>query len=236
MHRSHVPLFRTFAALGLAVTAVSCSGARPNTKQDRPDATDRLEAAKALAHGFGSERDQAIPRAVGQKARCVAIVPGMMHGGFVVSARAGTGVVTCFDHGEWTAPTLFSVSGAGVGLSVGLQRVDVLMILMTDAGENALLEGKLRIGAEGAFAAGPLGKDAEVPTSLTPRAPILYYSRANGLYVGLDLAGTTFERDEEATRALYGDPRDFGALLRGTRLAPPAVTRFLDEVELTLRR
>jgi lipid-binding SYLF domain-containing protein len=225
------PFSRALFALAALSAATACSGARPTLKQERADAIERIEAATAIAHSFAPGADDAVPHMLAAKARCVAIVPGLLHGGLFVSARAGGGVVTCLDHGAWSAPTLFSVSGASVGLAAGLQSVDVLILLMTDAGESALLEGKLRVGAQGSFAAGPVGRNAEATTDLALKAPILYYSRANGLFVGLDLSGTTFDRDEEATRALYGDSRDFGALLRGTRPAPPAVARFLNEVE-----
>jgi lipid-binding SYLF domain-containing protein len=107
------------------------------------------------------------------------------------------------------------------------------MLAMTDAGEAALLKGKLQLGASTTIAAGPVGRGAEASNDLTLSAAVIYYARARGLFAGIDLSGTVLEADEESARAFYGDPRDFGALLRGPRPLPPAAAMLRDEIERT---
>jgi SH3 domain-containing YSC84-like protein 1 len=221
------------AFVALVTTAlVGCGStpATPTTNPARAEASDRVAAAAAVVRAVRGDLDSAIPIALAKSARCIAIVPGLVHVGVLLGGRAGRGVVTCFDAGAWTRPEFFTLSGAGAGLSAGFERTDLVMLVMTDAGVNAILGGNLRIGADTSLTAGPIGTDVGLST------PILYWSRANGLFVGLDLSGTVLDRDEEASRAFYGDARDFGVLLRTPAAPPPAAASFVEEVSRTFPR
>jgi lipid-binding SYLF domain-containing protein len=224
--------------VALALVLAGCGGApaTPATNPARAEATDRVTAATAVVRRIRDDPDSAIPVALAKAARCVAIVPGLVHVGVVLGGRAGRGVVTCFTGGAWSRPEFFVLSGADAGLAAGFERTDLVMFVMTDAGESAILEGKLRIGADTSITAGPIGRNAEAGTDVALSAPILYWSRANGLYVGLDLSGTVLERDEEATRAFYGDARDFGVLLHAPAPPPEPATALREEVARTFRR
>ncbi len=220
-----------------ALLLVACGpAASPSVDPARAEATARVDAAAAVVRSLREGVDGAIPIAAARAARCVAVVPGLVHAGVLLGARAGRGVVTCWSGGAWSTPSFFVVSGASAGLEAGIQKVDLVMLVMTDKGESALLEGKLQIGADTSITAGPIGRGAQESTDVTLGAPILYWSRANGLFVGLDLAGTVLERDEESMRAVYGDERDFGVLLRSPKPPPPAVASFRDEVGRTFAR
>ncbi|HEY8075251.1 MAG TPA: lipid-binding SYLF domain-containing protein [Labilithrix sp.] len=223
----------------LPIFFLACGGgaaASPGVDPARAEATERVEAASSVVRSLRSDVDGAIPIAAAKSARCVAVVPGLVHGGVLLGARAGRGLVTCWSGGAWSTPSFFVVSGASAGLSAGVQKVDLVMLVMTDKGESALLEGKLQIGADTSITAGPIGRSAQESTDVTLGAPILYWSRANGLFVGLDLSGTVLERDEESMRAIYGDSRDFGVLLHSPKPPPAAVAAFRDEVTRTFVR
>jgi lipid-binding SYLF domain-containing protein len=131
----------------------------------------------------------------------------------------------------FSRPSFFRITGASAGVQVGVQSVDVVMLLMTDASVNAFVEGRAQLGATTSIAAGPVGREAQASSDVTFSAEVLYYSRASGLFVGLDFSGTVLEPDEESARAFYGDPRDFRALLRDPPPPPPAWRAFVDEVE-----
>jgi lipid-binding SYLF domain-containing protein len=221
------------SSIDAAGNAIAGAGATHDSS--REEATLRIERASAIVSELRGATDGALPIAVARQARCVAVVPGLVHAAFLVGARAGRGVVTCREAEGWSKPSFIALGGASAGLAAGVEKVDLVMLVMTAAAENELLHGELRIGAHGSLAAGPVGRNAEAATDLSLRAPIVYLSRANGLFVGLDLAGTTLDRDEEAARAFYGDVRDFGALLRTPAPPPPAAARFSREVARTFR-
>jgi lipid-binding SYLF domain-containing protein len=228
--------WRVASPLLFAASACGGAAASPAASPARAEATDRVVAATDVVRRIRGDPDGAIPVGLGRGARCVAIVPGLVLIGVLLAARAGRGVVTCFEHDAWSAPQFFVLSGAGAGLAAGIEKTDLVMLVMTDAGESAILEGKLRIGADTSITAGPVGRSAEAGTDVTLGKPIVYWSRANGLFVGLDLSGTVLERDEEASRAFYGDTRDFGVLLRAQPPPPPSVAVFCGEVAHTFRR
>jgi SH3 domain-containing YSC84-like protein 1 len=229
---------KCFFLLGLAVGG--CHGGSPTSEPTVPparsEALARVVSATAIVRGMRADADGAIPLAIARSARCVAVVPALVHAGLFIGARAGRGVVTCRERESWTKPAFFVLSGASAGLMGGVQSVDLVMLIMTDLGETSLLEGKMQVGADTSVAAGPVGRTAQAASDVTLRATVIYYSRARGLFVGLDLAGTVLEPDEESSRAFYGDTRDFGALLRGEKRLPPAVAAFRDEVERSFPR
>jgi SH3 domain-containing YSC84-like protein 1 len=197
----------------------------------RAEATERLESASAVLKTLRTDVDGVFPLAIAKSARCVAVAPGLLHAGLLIGARGGRGVVVCREGGAWSQPNFFRLSGATAGLMAGVQSADLVMLVMSGDGEKALLEGKLQIGATTSVVAGPIGRTAQAATEVTLHASIIYYSRSQGLFVGLDLSGTVVERDEEASRAFYGDARDFGALLHGAPPVPGAAAIFAAEVE-----
>ncbi|MDF2695666.1 MAG: hypothetical protein K0S65_4049 [Labilithrix sp.] len=199
------------------------------------DAQERIEAATAVLREFRESIDGAVPQAVARSARCVAILPGLVHAGLLLGARAGRGLLTCRTSKGWSQPAFIVLNGASAGIQAGVQKTDLLMLAMTNAGEEALVRGKLQLGPGTTIAAGPVGRGAELSGDIT-LAAILYYARAQGLYVGVDLSGTVIEQDEASSRAFYGDARDFGVLLRGPREVPPLATRFEVEVARTFGR
>jgi lipid-binding SYLF domain-containing protein len=223
------------AAWVATVAPIACGGVSTPANGDPAvaEALDRVTAATAIVRAVRSDADGLIPIAIARAARCVAVVPHLVHAGVLVGARSGRGVMTCVESGAWTRPSFFMVNGATAGLAAGFERVDLVMLVMTDAGESALLSGKWQLGADTSIAAGPVGRSAEAATQVALGATVIYYSRASGLFAGVDLSGSVIEMDEEATRAFYGDARDFGTLLRSPRPPPPAGATFREEVART---
>lgn len=218
------------AIAAAAAVAAGCGGA-PATAASEPvspargEAIERVVAAARVVRELHGTADAIVPRAVSEAARCVAVVPSMLHAGFIVGARAGRGVATCREGQGWSRPSFFRITGASAGVQAGVQSVDVVMLMMTSASVTALVSGgKVQLGATTSVAAGPVGREAQASSDLSFSAEVLTYSRTSGLFVGLDFSGTVLEPDEESSRAFYGDPRDFRALLR-TPPEPPAAAR-----------
>jgi lipid-binding SYLF domain-containing protein len=221
----------------LAASLAACGSPAPASPSHlevppaRREAIVRLETASRVLGELRATADSFVPRAVAEGARCVVVVPDLVHAGFIVGARAGRGVATCREGGGWSRPTFVRLTSASAGLQAGVQTVDVVMLMMTSSSVQRLLEGKAQLGATTSIAAGPVGREAQASSDVTLSAEVLYYSRASGLFVGLDLSGTVLEADEESGRAFYGDSRDFRALLRVPPEPPPAAKDFIDAVE-----
>lgn len=222
-----------FVPLACGGSLLACGGSAPPASSGqveaspaRREAIARLEKSTRVLTELSAAPDSFVPTTVAAAARCVVVAPSLVHAGFLVGARAGRGVATCRENGGWSRPSFLVLTSASAGVQAGVQSVDVVMLLMTGASMARLLDGKAQLGATTSIAAGPVGREAQASSDVTLSAEVLYYSRASGLFVGLDLSGTVLEADEESSRAFYGDPRDFRALLRMPPPPPPAAELF----------
>lgn len=160
--------------------------------------------------------DKGIPDEVFTKAKCVAIVPSMIKGGFVFGAEHGRGVASCrLPNGGWSAPAFFVVTGGSWGAQIGAEGVDLTMLIMNDNGLNQLLSAKFKLGAAASASAGPVGRQAAADTSWKMNSEILTYSRARGLFAGATLNGAVVKEDMDAMRAYYGRSVGFRPVLTG---------------------
>ena len=159
--------------------------------------------------------DKGIPEEVLDHAKCVAVVPHMVKGGFVFGAEGGKGVATCRTANGWSAPAFFTVEGGSWGLQIGVEGIDLVMIFQNDKGMEHLLNSKFKIGADASAAAGPVGRHASADTDWKMNAEILTYSRAKGAFAGLTLNGAVVRTDEDSMRAVYGPDVTERAVLSG---------------------
>ena len=197
-------------------------------EKDQSKAEDRVNAAATVLDEIQSAPDQGIPEEVLGSAECVAVVPSMIKGGFIFGARYGRGVVSCRSSKGWSAPAFFLVTGGSFGLQVGGQAVDLVMLVMNDNGMKNLLSSKFKLGAGASVAAGPVGRHASADTDWKMRAQILTYSRARGVFAGLELSGAVVKQDKDSTREFYGKMVSFKKLLKGAVPAPNQASPFLN--------
>lgn len=183
-------------------------------------AQDRLQASATVLDEIQSAPDQGIPEEVLGSAECVAIVPSMIKGGFIVGARYGRGVASCRTSKGWSAPAFFLVTGGSFGLQIGGQAVDLVMLIMNQNGMKNLLSSKFKLGADASVAAGPVGRHASADTDWKLRVQVLTYSRARGVFAGLELTGAVIKQDKDSTRDFYGRMVPFKTSLTGTIDAP----------------
>jgi SH3 domain-containing YSC84-like protein 1 len=179
--------------------------------------------------------DQGIPETVLKDAKCVAIVPDMVKGGFIIGGQHGRGVATCRTANGWTAPAFFTITGGSWGAQIGAESVDLVMLFMNDQGVNQLLQANWKIGGQASVAAGPVGREASASTDWKLRSQILTYSRTRGLFAGLSLSGANVRQDDDSTRAFYGKDYDFRTLLTGKVPSPPQAREFLASVRQNFR-
>ena len=198
--------------------------------QDKQDTTDRLDKAAAVLHEVMGAPDKGIPEEVMDHAKCVAVVPHMIKGGFVFGAQGGRGVATCRTEHGWSAPAFFAITGGSWGLQIGVEGVDLVMIFQTDEGMKHLLASKFQLGADASAAAGPVGRHASADTDWKMNTEILTYSRAKGVFAGLTLTGADVRPDEDSMKTVYGPDVTFRSVLTGTVPAPPQAHAFLSAV------
>jgi lipid-binding SYLF domain-containing protein len=190
-------------------------------------ATDRLQAAADVLNQIESAPDSGIPREILSKAECVAVVPSLLKGGFIVGAKYGRGLASCRTPKGWSAPAFFMTTGGSVGFQIGGQAVDLVMLIMNNDGMQHLLSSQFALGADASVAAGPVGRHAEGNTDWKMRAQVLTYSRARGVFAGVALNGAVIKQDKDATREFYGHMVTFKAALTGKVDPPPAANPFL---------
>ena len=188
---------------------------------DREKIVDRVQGAATVLDEIMAAPDKGIPEEVIGSARCIAVVPSLLKGGFIVGAAYGKGAVTCRSDNGWSAPAFFRIEGGSFGLQIGGQAVDVVMLVMNDKGMGNLLASKFKVGADASAAAGPVGRHAEAATDWKMRAELLTYSRARGLFAGISLNGAVVKQDKDDTREFYGRMVSFRSILTG-KVAPPS--------------
>ena len=196
----------------------------------RREATNRLDNATSVMHEIMGMPDKGIPEEVLEHAKCVAVIPHMVKGGFVFGAEGGKGVATCRTADGWSAPAFITISGGSWGLQIGVEAVDVVMIFQNDNAMQKLLESNFQVGGDASAAAGPVGRHAEAGTDWKLDTEILTYSRAKGAFAGLTLTGASLRQDNDSRRAIYGRKATTRALLSGRVPVPPAAEPFLAEV------
>lgn len=190
-------------------------------------ASDRVQAAADVLNEIQGAPDSGIPREILSKAECVAVVPSMLKGGFIVGAKYGRGLASCRTPRGWSTPAFFLTEGGSVGFQIGGQAVDLVMLIMNNDGMQHLLSSKFALGADASVAAGPVGRLAEGNTDWKLRAQVLTYSRARGVFAGVSLNGAVLKQDKDSTREFYGHMLTFRAALTGEVDPPLAANPFL---------
>src|SRR5215469_16160951 len=182
--------------IGLGVTVVA------QGKQE-----DRLrDAATVMKEVLGVPDN--IPQSLLDRAECVIVFPGVKKVALGVGGSYGRGAMTCRTGenftGPWSAPTLMALEGGSIGFQLGADETDFVILVMNERGATSLLSSKVKLGADASAAAGPKGRDAAAETDVVMKAEILSYSRAQGLFAGVSLEGSTMRSDDGANKALYG--------------------------------
>lgn len=172
-----------------------------------------------------------IPRDLLEKAECVVILPSVKKFAIGIGGSAGKGVMTCREGdkftGKWSAPAMFRLEGMNVGLQLGGQATDFVLLVMNPKGGDALLGSKVKLGADAAAAAGPKGRTSTAATDAQMKAEILSYSRSRGLFGGVSLEGSTLRQDNGANKSVYGHEITAKEIVREGKVAAPAAAQAL---------
>ena len=201
------------------------------------DATNaRLQAAGSVLQEIMAAPDKGIPEEVLNGAKCIAVVPDMAKGAFIVGGEHGRGVVTCRTAHGWSAPAFISIGGGNFGFQAGAQSVDLVMLFMNDKGVQGLLSSKFELSGEASAAAGPVGRHASAGTDWKMNTEALSYSRSKGLFAGVAVDGAKIQQDNDSTVAIYGKDVSFRKTLSGEVHTPASADSFLAAVNAAEKR
>ena len=214
---------RKLLSMGIlfALTAAPTLAARADNEKE----VDRLENAGTVMDEIVNIPDN-IPQDLLDKAECVIVFPSVLKAAFIVGGSYGRGAMVCRsgEHftGPWGAPSMMALEGGSLGFQLGGQATDFVLLVMNPRGVMAILNNKVKLGADMSAAAGPKGRDAEAATDVSLRAEILTYSRARGLFAGVSLEGSTVRPDNDANAKLYGKKLTATAIIRKGAVPVPS--------------
>jgi lipid-binding SYLF domain-containing protein len=201
-------------------------------KKDETNANDELaRATEAVQHITTASPDKGVPKDVLNDAKCVAVIPKLIKGAFLVGGEHGKGVATCkAGSGSWSGPAPFEVSGISWGPQIGGKSTDLMMFIMNDEGMNDLMRGHIKLGADVSAAAGPVGRTASAEAGY--KAGVLTYSSSKGAFIGASPNGAELNQDHKLTEQLYGHEVAFSEVLKGQAQAQTSEARdFVNAVQ-----
>jgi SH3 domain-containing YSC84-like protein 1 len=211
--------------LALAIVGLPLSAA-----QDKKE-VERLQNCGTVLKEILDIPDD-IPQDLLDKAECVIVYPSVLKAAFVIGGSYGRGAMACRtgEHytGPWSAPTMMALEGGSVGLQIGGQATDFVLLVMNARGAHSILSSKVKLGADASVAAGPKGRTANASTDVTMRAEVLSYSRARGLFAGISLEGSTVRPDDDANERVYGKKLEAESIIfKGAVAVPPPAQKMI---------
>lgn len=210
---------------GLALALAFCRPVHAQSKE-----ADRVDNAGKVMKEILAAPD-GIPQSVLDKADCVVILPSVLKFAIGIGGSYGRGVMTCRGgedfKGPWGAPAMMALEGGSLGLQLGGNATDFILLLMSPRSATSILSSKVKLGGDATAAAGPVGRTASAETDAALRAEILSYSRARGLFAGISLAGSTLRPDNGANKRLYGKKESAKAIVFDKAVPPPDSAREL---------
>jgi len=214
----------------LAIGLMCLGGTYASAGTARQDTVKRLQASVDVLQAIMATPDKGIPEEVLSNAKCILVVPDLIKGGFIFGGKHGRGVASCRTADGWSAPAFVSIGGGSWGLQIGVEGVDLVVLVMNDQGFQHLLSSKFALTGEGSVAAGPVGRHASAGTDWKMNTEMLTYSRSKGVFAGLTLEGAVIEPDDDSSRAIYGKHMPFRNILSGKASIPASADTFMKAV------
>jgi lipid-binding SYLF domain-containing protein len=214
----------------LAMSFITLMGTYSWAGSARQDTVERLDKSVEVLRAVMATPDKGIPEEVLSSAKCILVVPNLIKGGFIFGGKHGRGVGSCRTATGWSAPAFVSIGGGSWGLQIGVEGVDLVLLVMNEQGFQHLLSSKFALSGEGSVAGGPVGRHASAGTDWKMNTEMLTYSRSKGAFAGLTLEGAVIEQDNDSTKAIYGRHVDFRSSLSGKVRTPKSAAGFVSAV------
>ena len=203
----------------------------------------RLSEAGAILNELRNSPDKGIPEDLWSKSECIIVIPSIKKAAFLVGGEYGAGVMSCrIGHegtSQWSGPVFMQLTKGSVGLQIGGESIDLVLLIMNRRGLDKLLQDKVTLGADASVSAGPVGRTAEAATDAQLHAEMVSYSRSEGAFAGVDLSGGVLKPDKDALTRAYGPGVTAHDVVTGTRkvakldAATPFMTALKQDVRAT---
>jgi lipid-binding SYLF domain-containing protein len=211
-YRTHI------TALSLALSLAFAAAAHAGPREDA-----RAENAVRVLAEIQAIPESSIPDKLLDEAKAIVIVPDTIKAGLVLGGRRGHGVLAVRTaDGGWSNPGFVTLTGGSIGLQVGVQSADVVLVFRSERGLDSIVNGKFTLGADASVAAGPMGRNAAAATDGQMKAEIWSWSRARGLFAGVALDGAVLSMDDKANEAVYGQDTTPRMILEGRAEQEPS--------------
>lgn len=198
---------------------------------------DRVKESADVMKEIIGQPDKGIPGKLLDGSKCVIVLPSVKKGAVGIGGSYGRGVMSCRTgedfKGPWSAPVMMASSSASIGLQLGGESTDFVILVMNDSGARSMLKNKVKLGADASIAAGPVGRTSEASTNASLKAQMLSYSRSRGVFGGVSLSGATLRPDGDANDNLYGKKVTTQQIVKGQGIVVPEVAKPLIETLTT---
>jgi lipid-binding SYLF domain-containing protein len=219
VRRQHIfVIVAWLAAIGTATAAISTAAAK------------RLQAAAEVVRAMRDQPDKGISEKLWERAECVVVIPGVKKAALGVGGEFGRGVMNCRNGARWSAPLFMHLAKGSWGIQLGAAEIDLVLLVMNREGAEKMLNNKISLGVGASVAAGPIGRAANAATDAQMHAEILSYSRARGIFAGIDISGGVLSPDTDANTDTYGANVDSKAIVFGDVPPPPEANPLLKEL------
>jgi SH3 domain-containing YSC84-like protein 1 len=216
---------RAVAVIGAVTIAIGMGATTATAADISQKATERVKEAAMTLREIHGVPDKDIPQELWEKAECVIVVPSLKKAAFIVGGEYGKGLMSCRHNGAWSAPVFMEMQKGSFGFQVGAESVDLVLLVMNPDGVNKLLKNKVSLGADASVAGGPVGRTAHASTDAQLKSEILSWSRAQGLFAGIDVSGGVLKPDTDDNEALYGKNVSAEDVVLGGKVKAPAATQ-----------
>lgn len=225
------PLFLALSILfgaGLALSPGTLAG-------EAEDAQRLVDRTRITVDAFRDDPEMAALRALAKDAKALFIVPQLIKGGFIFAGEGGTGVLVTRENG-WSAPAFYTMGAGSIGLQIGGQTSEIVLVLMTDRALDAVLQNKVKLGADMGVAAGPVGGGIETAIATNLRADIYTYAKSKGLFAGVSFEGAIIAERRKMNRAYYGQRVSPEAIVIRRTVDNPGANRLRESLDRLIAR
>ena len=217
------------AIIGAVVMSMALTPTTASAADISQNAAERVKEAAMTLTEIHAVPDKDIPQELWDKAECVIVIPNLKKAAFIVGGEYGKGLMSCRHNGAWGAPVFMEMQKGSWGLQIGAESIDLVLLVMNPNGVNKLLKNKVSLGADASVAGGPVGRSAHAATDAQLKSEILSWSRAQGLFAGIDISGGVLKPDTDDNDALYGKTVSAENVVLGGKVKAPAATQPLME-------